>query len=168
MAEVLKDDKNKFGDEEYAMLEEDELFFPRNEKEEIIPKKTFVEEKIPEKKLVKEKVKDKDGNILKDKDGKDKEKLVEKTIFKSIKRGIIITPMPRGEWIEMLNIGKDGETTDDQDALILENHLIKPKTTAEKLKKSGKHFLISKIVQKILEFSSLVLVDDKKKESKDQ
>ncbi len=165
MADIPKENK---GDEEYAMLEADELFFPRNDKGEIIAKKTFVEERIPRQIKVKEKIKDKDGIVLKDEKGKDRERTVTKTVYDVIRKGILITPLPRGEWVELTSKSKDGETTEDQDTIILEQHLISPKVKADELRKAGKHFLISKIVQKILEFSSLVFEKGKKKVNKDQ
>ena len=109
---------------DWDMLQADELFFPRNEKEELIPKRVHIKE---------------------------------------IEKDILITPMPRGEWVEMMSKSKDGETSEDQDALILEKHLIEPKVTAEQLTKSGKHFLIATIVSKILDYSSLTVDKSKKK-----
>ena len=72
-----------------------------------------------------------------------------------LKRSIVITPIAQEEWIEMLDNSQEGTiTTTDQDIKIIEKHLIEPKLNIEELKKAGKHILISKVVQAILNFSA--------------
>ena len=95
---------------------------------------------------------------------KDGEIISKKVYLEDIKRSVVITPLPRGEWIEVMSKAKDGQTTDDQDVEIMEKHLVEPKVSAVELSKAGKHTLISKIVGEILEYSSLTLEpSDKKK-----
>ena len=72
-----------------------------------------------------------------------------------LKRSIVITPIPQEEWVEILNQSQDGSITNaEQDIKIIEKHLIEPKLNIEELKKAGKHILISKVVQAILDFSA--------------
>ena len=75
--------------------------------------------------------------------------------IEELKRSIVITPIPQEEWVEMLNSNQEGTiTTSEQDIKIIEKHLIEPKLNVEELKKAGKHILISKVVQAILDFSA--------------
>ena len=72
-----------------------------------------------------------------------------------LKRSIVITPIPQEEWAEMLNKSQEGIlTSNEQDMNIISQHLIEPKLDIEELKKAGKHILISKVVQAILDFSA--------------
>ena len=156
--------KDKPGWEEFSMLQVDELFFPRNKEGEIIPKRISIKvDERPEVIKVKKIVKDKQGKELKDKDGKVIEKEVDETILHPIMKDILITPLARGEWLEMTRRSKDGETTKDQDTEIIEGHVLEPKVKAEDLRNTGRSTLINLIVTKILEYSSLITEPDSKK-----
>ncbi len=159
--------ENKTSFIDLGMLQAEELFFPRNEEGELVAKKVYVKVGT-ETEIVKEKVKKKEKKL--DDEGKETEIEIEvevevdKEISKDKMVGIMITPLPRGEWIELMTKSDDGETTKDQDTEMLEKHLISPKVKAEDLTKSGKHFLIAAIVSKIFEYSGLTI--DKKQKKK--
>lgn len=79
----------------------------------------------------------------------------QKVFVKELNRNIVITPIPEEEWVKLINSSVEGVLTSQvQDLAIIEKHLIEPKVDIEELKKAGKHILISKIVQAILDFSA--------------
>lgn len=155
MADENKDLVGKKGFEDCSILEADDLFFARDENENIVPKKVEIVvgtgEKVEEQKYV----------------GKDGKERVRRNITSvPIKKKIVITPLPRGEWIKMQRESKDGETTKDQDIEIIRKHLVHPSLTEKQigeLEAKGKHYMISAIAMKILEFSSLMVEKVKKK-----
>lgn len=80
------------------------------------------------------------------------------------KPSIKILPLTRGE-IKAIRAGlsPSGETTEDQDAKIIEQKVLEPKLSYEELVKFGKSGYIDKIVLTILKYSSLMVDTTPKK-----
>jgi len=83
------------------------------------------------------------------------------------KQKIVFTPLPRGEWVSLVNSDKSEK---DNDSRVLEKHLIKPKMSYDDLIKAGKPALITEIITIIITesnktFEEKVLVPVEKKDT---
>jgi hypothetical protein len=66
-------------------------------------------------------------------------------------------PISRGKFDSITRSSRGGETTKDQDAALIAENLLIPQVTYDELVNSGRHGIISRIIQAMMEESGIVL-----------